>query len=259
MGLSVLGLWRYPVKSMQGEAVETLELTPDGPVGDRLFAIRDPAGGLILTGRKAPELLLATARMEAGEVRIELPEGRVTGSLDPEVDAVLSSWLGRPVELKRNQGVGADFEVPVAPEVAPAYGLEPGSTLVATTPATAFTDVAHLHIVLAGRLESMRARFGEGWAARRFRPNLLLGGSVDGAGESELPGRGLRIDDARLLVTEGSVRCVMLTRPLDGLPDAVGILQTLAAESGVRFGVYAQVVAPAPIRVGAAVDLDGPQ
>lgn len=83
MGLSVLALWRYPVKSMQGEAVATLVLTADGPAGDRVFAVRDPAGGRILTGRQAPELLLATARLEAGEVQIELPAPiRVGASVD---------------------------------------------------------------------------------------------------------------------------------------------------------------------------------
>ena len=31
----VNGLWRYPVKSMAGEAVEAVELDADGVVGDR--------------------------------------------------------------------------------------------------------------------------------------------------------------------------------------------------------------------------------
>jgi len=31
----VTGLWRYPVKSMAGEAVEAVELDADGVAGDR--------------------------------------------------------------------------------------------------------------------------------------------------------------------------------------------------------------------------------
>ena len=125
--------------------------------------------------------------------------------------------------------------------------------MVATTPASAFTDVAHLHLVMVPRLELMQARLGGGWAARRFRPNVLLLGV--GATEEDLPGRELRTGNALLHVTQGAVRCVMLTRPLAGLPEATGILRTLASESGARFGLYAQILTPAPIQTGATVEV----
>ena len=37
----VNGLWRYPVKSMAGEAVEAVELDADGVAGDRRWGVRD--------------------------------------------------------------------------------------------------------------------------------------------------------------------------------------------------------------------------
>ena len=36
----VTGLWRYPVKSMAGEAVEAVELDADGVAGDRRWGVR---------------------------------------------------------------------------------------------------------------------------------------------------------------------------------------------------------------------------
>ena len=43
------GLWRYPVKSLGGEALGTAELTDDGIPGDRVVHVRNDRGPL--TGR----------------------------------------------------------------------------------------------------------------------------------------------------------------------------------------------------------------
>ena len=40
---SVVGLWRYPVKSMMGEELNSSEVTERGLLGDRQFAIVDPS------------------------------------------------------------------------------------------------------------------------------------------------------------------------------------------------------------------------
>jgi uncharacterized protein YcbX len=42
---SVVGLWRYPVKSMMGEEVNAAEVTERGLVGDRRFAVVDAETG----------------------------------------------------------------------------------------------------------------------------------------------------------------------------------------------------------------------
>jgi hypothetical protein len=42
--VSVLELWRYPVKSLLGEPLEEVEVDERGFVGDRLFAVVDSNG-----------------------------------------------------------------------------------------------------------------------------------------------------------------------------------------------------------------------
>lgn len=42
--LRVDGLWRYPVKTLAGEPLETAELTPAGIPGDRIVLVRGPEG-----------------------------------------------------------------------------------------------------------------------------------------------------------------------------------------------------------------------
>src|SRR5207247_5236456 len=44
---SVVGLWRYPVKSMMGEELNAAEVTDRGLVGDRQFAVVDATTGKV--------------------------------------------------------------------------------------------------------------------------------------------------------------------------------------------------------------------
>jgi uncharacterized protein len=92
-GVRIAELWRYPVKSLQGERLDAAAVTADGLDGDRQFAIFDVESGLGLTARRAPELLFASARMRAdGTAEITLPDGSLA-----ETDDTLSDWLGRSV------------------------------------------------------------------------------------------------------------------------------------------------------------------
>ena len=50
---SVVALWRYPVKSMMGEELNSSEITNRGLLGDRQFAVVDRATGKI-AGAKNP-------------------------------------------------------------------------------------------------------------------------------------------------------------------------------------------------------------
>lgn len=107
---TVAQLWRYPVKSMQGERVDRAEVTERGLAGDRGYVVVDPHLGRVGSA-KHPRLwgalLHATARYVdepvAGAppppVAIDLPDGTTTRSDAPDVDARLSAFLGRPVHL----------------------------------------------------------------------------------------------------------------------------------------------------------------
>jgi uncharacterized protein YcbX len=57
--MHVTNLWRYPVKSLGGESLETAELTTDGVAGDRLVHVGNLRGPL--TGRSRHQLLTIPA------------------------------------------------------------------------------------------------------------------------------------------------------------------------------------------------------
>ena len=57
---AVVSLWRYPVKSMQGEELNASRVTGRGLLGDRAFALMDAAEKKVASAknpRKWPNLL----------------------------------------------------------------------------------------------------------------------------------------------------------------------------------------------------------
>src|SRR5690348_6789708 len=97
--MEVAGIWRYPVKSLQGEALDAAVVERDGLEGDRTWGIRDDRTGRILTARRRPELLHAAASYDDGLPTITLPDGRVAEGPGPTTDRLLSEWLDGPVSL----------------------------------------------------------------------------------------------------------------------------------------------------------------
>lgn len=63
MSLVVAGLWRYPVKSLAGEAIDPAELTPTGIPGDRVVHVRGPEG--VRTSRRHYRLLGLRGTLDA--------------------------------------------------------------------------------------------------------------------------------------------------------------------------------------------------
>jgi len=63
MTLTVKALWRYPVKTLAGESIDSAELTPKGIPGDRIIQVRGPEG--IRTSRRHHLLLGLHATLDA--------------------------------------------------------------------------------------------------------------------------------------------------------------------------------------------------
>ncbi len=69
MTFRLAGLWRYPVKTLAGEALETAELTAGGIPGDRIVHVRGPEG--VRTSRRHYRLLGVQGSLDPnGYVRV---------------------------------------------------------------------------------------------------------------------------------------------------------------------------------------------
>ena len=234
--MRVAELWRYPVKSLQGERLESARVGSEGVEGDRRFAIHDVETGLGLTARREPALLYGSARLldGGGEVEITLPDGSVVRD-----DDALPAWLGRPVRLARADG-GADlrFENPVD------FEDESGPWTRFGGGDGPFHDSSSVRVSLVST-----ATIGD-WDRRRFRSNVLL----EGGGEDELAGCSVALGEVGLEVGEQIKRCVMTTRAQpDGIERDLDVLRTIAREREALLAVGALVSRPGTVRVGDAL------
>ncbi|SNX63424.1 hypothetical protein SAMN06272735_5232 [Streptomyces sp. TLI_55] len=234
-------LWRYPVKSMGGERTDRLFLAPSGVVGDREFAVVVAATGRVLTAKREPRLLDATARRHEAGAELTLPDGRRFTTADPDADAILSDWLGQAVGLRRQTGrVHTVEEYREDP-------AEPSSLSTFDLPAGKFVDEAPVHLLTEGALRTAGARHPDGtWDVRRFRPNVLLSGPE----EDVALGTRAQIGNVLLDLTKATQRCVMVTQPQHDLPKDREILRSLVRACAGTFGVYATVARPGTVLLG---------
>ena len=231
--MRVAELWRYPVKSLQGERLDAVRLTADGLEGDRRYALHDAETGVGLTARRIPELLFASARVvDGGAVEITLPDGSVAAD-----DDALSAWLGRRVTLRSCESGGARrYENVVDFEHEPTSDWE-----VFEGAGGPFHDSARTRVSLVST-----ATIGE-WDRRRFRANVLL----DGAGEDDLVGSSVTLGETVLDIGKRVSRCVMTTRPQPGgIERDLDVLRTIARERDACLAVGALDARPGVVRVG---------
>ena len=226
----------YPVKSLQGERLDSVALAADGLEGDRRFAIYDVESGFGLTARRFPDLLFASARLrDDGTAEVTLPDGSAAAA-----DDALSEWLGRPVTLRsaatdaarRYENV-VDFEHETTSEWAPFDGAE-----------GAFHDnpTARVSLVSTETVGS--------WDPRRFRANVLLAGE----GEDSFVGSRITLGEATLDVGLRIERCVMTTRAqAGGIERDLSVLRTIARERDACLAIGALVVSPGTVHVGDAL------
>jgi uncharacterized protein YcbX len=245
---SVGELWHFPVKSMQGSPVDVLDFESGGAVGDRRWAVVDPAAGRVLSAKRWADLLQATGAVAAdGTVTVTLPDGTTHAAGDPATDAALSSWLDHDVRLQQppsGESLPYELHTEAWDDASPTWEF-------AGPPGGPFVDVAAAHVLTGASLRAAAALHPEGrWEVRRFRPNALL--DVDGDGFVEDAWIGQRIGLGAVVVEPfmPTVRCSMTTRAQPGLPRDADIARTLNREHGLNLGLYCTVATPGTVRVG---------
>ncbi len=263
----IVSLWRYPIKSMMGEELNAAELTKGGLMGDRAYALVDSSDGKVASAknpRKWPQLFEFRAALtdaprtglKAPPVRIDLPDGAIVNSEQPDIHEILSKVLKREVTLSALPDQRAATAEEYWPDI---EGLDHRDTVTDFgLPEGTFFDCAVVHLLTTATLDRLRALYPQGrFEARRFRPNIVLetGGDNDFV-ETAWIGQTLAIGDAvRLSITGPCGRCVMTTLAQGDLPKDAGILRTAAKHNQANVGVYASVLQGGRIRRGDSVRL----
>ena len=270
----VHALYRYPLKSMQGERLHAVDIGPQGIIGDRAYALRE-ANGRVMTAKKWPILLECAARYEApptpealAPLRLTLPDGRTMQAEDPDASAVLSTVVGCPLRLERaqaNQHHRAAIDPATVFGDVPVETLKPGYTAATlpdsfALPPGTFFDAASIHVLASGTLAHLRRLIGEETPVdvRRFRPNVVVDTDPGLTGFLEddwLEGTLEVGDGVRLVQLRPTVRCVMTTHRQAELGRDRRILRAAAQHHRAEVGVWAAIGAPGHVQVGDPVVL----
>ena len=264
----VVSIWRYPLKSMMGEELNSSYVAERGLLGDRTYALIDQETGKVASAknpRKWGTLFDFHATFidplkdveNIPPIRITFPDGTQFFSDQSDIDHTLSKVIGREVSLMR-----ASLDKPSYEEYWPDIeGLAQREKVTdEAMPPQTFFDIAVIHILTTSTINRLRELYPEGrFEVRRFRPNIVVestSGEKDFI-ENSWVGKKLMIGEEILLrVTGPCTRCVMTTLPQGDLPKDIGILHTIAKYNQVYAGVYASVHRGGTIHRGDRVQLE---
>lgn len=264
----VVSIWRYPLKSMIGEELNSSHITERGLLGDRTYALIDQETGNVVSAKNPRKWgtlfdFHASFRDPLKDVenippiRITFPDGTQIYSNQGDIDHNLSKVLGREVSIMK-----ASLDKPSYEEYWPNIEGLAQRNIVTTEamPPKTFFDIAVIHILTTSTINRLRQLYPEGrFEVRRFRPNIVIeseSGEKDFI-ENSWVGKKLRIGKEILLkINAPCTRCVMTTLPQGDLPKDLGILHTVAKYNQVHAGVYASVHLGGTIHRGDPVGLE---
>jgi len=262
-GIRLSGLYRFPVKSLAGHALERAEVDGFGLRGDRRWMLVDREGrfltqrelprmalivpreqpdGLVLQAPEAPDLALRQPSREAERVRVrvwnDVCEARLS---EPSAQVWLSDFLGLPCRL-------VYMPDEVVRRVDPRYALAQDRA--------AFSDGFPLLLISQSSLDDLNGRLAEPLPMLRFRPNLVVEGCEPYAEDGW---KRIRIGDLTLRVVKPCSRCKITT--VDPYTAETGSepLQTLAGYrkqgNQVFFGQNLLHDGPGELALGMAVEV----
>jgi uncharacterized protein len=228
----VTAAWRYPVKSMAGERLDSAPVTLQGVQGDRGYAFVQ-AGSKSpfpwLTGREMATLLQHRPTWVEGErpsLNVRTPGGEEWSIGSDELREHLERESGKQVFLLPNYR---------------------GSF-----------DVAPVTLISAGTIGRIAEASGTDAEPGRFRMNFYIETeSGEPFAEDAWVGRVLRIGETvRVGVTERDRRCLMITLHPQSAQSSPEVLKAAGELNEAYAGIYGAVLTPGEVREGDEIVLE---
>ena len=228
----VVGLWRYPVKSMGAEPLTEVDVSWHGFAGDRRWAfVRNDlvqSGFPWLTLRERGDMnhyrpsFVDPARPDKSPTLVRTPSGTTFDVTDPALATELNP--GGVRVIRQDRGIFDTFPL----------------SLITTQ------TVARLGEMVGTRLE-----------VERFRPNMLVEANDDAAFQEDgWVGRVLCIGGLRMRVDKRDGRCAVITIDPVTTERNAEILRTVARERQGCLGVYGTTVEPGRVAAGDPVSIE---
>ncbi len=231
----VEALFRYPVKSMRGEPLESIGLGWHGLEGDRRLALRrvDERGGFPwLTAGRLPDLVRF-----APERRGAAAEGDL------------------PTHVRTPEGE----ELPLfSPELAAEIGRRHGSALEMTHLNRGIFDEASVSMIATATVDEIGRLAAQPPDVRRFRPNIVIASLRSAPFEEEdwvggILSFGEGSDAAAVGITNRDDRCSMVNLDPDSPRSDAEVLKAIVRVKDNKAGVYGTVLRRGRLAVGQAI------
>jgi len=228
-------LFRYPVKSMMGEALRVANLGWHGVDGDRRLAFRrvDDRGGFPwLTASTLPELILFAPQRrgaaDAGDLptHVRTPEGDELALFGQELASEVGRRHGLPLEMMHlNRGI---------------------------------FDEASLSVIASATVDEVARLAMQRPDVRRFRPNILIASTRSAAFEEDewvggVLSFGENDEGAAIAVTNRDERCSMVNFDPDSARPTAEVLKAIVRSRDNKAGVYGAVLRRGRVAVGQSV------
>jgi hypothetical protein len=263
--MKVAGLFRYPVKSLRGLAIDRADIELIGMKGDRRWMVVDRAGQF-RTIRQIPAMARMDARLTTdglelreashGSISVKTPADAAIREVkiwkdivparqaSPEAGAFLSAILGEELDL-------VYFDHPHSRPVDQDFGTPDDHTT--------FADGFPILITTTASLDRLNGTLAARVGMDRFRPNVVIENDEAWAEDSW---RVIRIGELQLRIVKPCARCVITTRDqkTGEQPDPREPLFTLgrmhrARSGGIIFGQNAIPDNAATIAIGDTVEV----
>ncbi len=282
---TVSQLWRYPVKSMGGEQIESTEVDHNGVAGDRGWAVREIEGDETRSARQIPKLLHFRATYTTSPsvdsrspaLEITTPENGRIESGQEDIHTQLSDAVGRAVTLTPlhpSDDLAWYARAPMPEGVDPiavlreVFGLRDDDPLpdlsglpqdlrgFSSPPGTYF-DCYPVHIMTTSSLNTLAAAGGgDDVDVRRFRPNILIDtGAAEGLLEVDWTGKKLRVGGVVIEMMTTTVRCSVPSHAQRDFGSSGAVGRALIEQTSQHLGSYCNVLEAGQISVGDEVEL----
>src|SRR6202158_5579300 len=212
---TVESLWRYPVKSMSGEAMTEAFMGFSGFYGDRCFAFKSSAarkGFPYLNANVQQQMLRYHPRFRYPGRAAKPPNLAEAMSIAPGVTPANGDPNDLTLDVVTPSGAVVAVDDPALVEML-GEGISEKNQLTLVRSDRALTDCRPVSLILFHTVRQVEAELGLPIDKRRFRANVYLNlASNLGFAEDECVGRKLRIGSSAVIaVLERDRRCKMMS------------------------------------------------
>jgi uncharacterized protein YcbX len=250
---TVESLWRYPIKSMAGEAIKEAFVGYAGIYGDRMYGFVNsaaPAGTPFLTARDRHEMLLYRPLFRDPVITSKPPNQAAAEELGPGLTPLYPSASGFALDVQTPTRETLAVDDPVL--IGQLAQRIPKGVLSLVRSDRAMTDCRPVSLISLQTIQQLGEEVDMVLDKRRFRANVyarLATGS--GFAEDSFVGRKLQIGPRVVVAaTIRDERCNMITIDPDTAETTPAILRNVNRAHGGHAGIYCAVLNEGMVQVG---------